>query len=118
MPMTLLFFAVWIVLISGCASNPFRKADCLRYRYGDYNILACNDDAVNHNCHKYVKHWDNGKPMDDGFIRACYKPNKWGRRPNILIGKSYINCLPHELCHLEALDARICEKKYPCIGDK
>ncbi len=45
------FITCWILVLmllgTGCVSDSaFKQADCLRYRYGKYNILACSDRVV------------------------------------------------------------------------
>lgn len=107
-----------LLLMAGCATPSFKAADCVRYRHNSYNVLVCNDDSVNIHCSK--------GQADDGskekyFTRACLNPapESYGRRPNIIIGKSYMGCIDHEICHLEhPQDPMFCMKKFPCVEDR
>lgn len=102
----------------GCASDSaFRRADCTRFRFYAYNVLACNDRAVGEHCRRVCKLTDTGKPVDY-YPRACFEPNRWGRRHTVVIGGSYMGCLPHEVCHLEHPgDPAKCALEYPCVED-
>jgi hypothetical protein len=106
-----------MLLFSGCSSVPI-KADCYKFKYYNYNVIACEDSSVNKFCHKICKTNDNGTPMTDRIIPACYDGRlvRISLRPTIILAKSYLGCLPHELCHLEGRPAIECENKYPCIG--
>lgn len=107
-----------LVLFCGCVTSPWRSADCERHRMRGYDVLACNDDAVDHYCHKHGKTWDDGTPLDSRRIRACAHKTWHGRRPKIFMGKSYMGCVLHEIAHLENPgEAAMVEKKYPCIGE-
>lgn len=116
--MSVFWFAACAVhLLSGCASTPWSKANCIRYRYKAYNVLACNDEAVGQHCFKHGKLADNGKPLDY-LPRACMEHNMWGRKDTIVIGLSYMGCLPHELCHADGvLPGAECARLYPCAQD-
>lgn len=108
-----------VVLLAGCAAAPsYKAADCDRFRFKDYNILACNDDAVGLHCKKLAKLTDRGEPVTY-HPRACHIPGKRGRKATIAIGRSYLNCLPHETCHQENPgNPLMCEQDYPCVGDR
>mgnify|MGYP001619897477 CR=1 FL=1 len=120
------------IFFCGCISElAFRRADCVRYRYSDYNVFACDDRAVGERCARgsrdtvsaHVWHpviADNGKPVDY-LPRACFdrRSEVFGRKANLIIGKSFTGCIYHELCHKEfPSDPAHCEKEYPCLGDK
>jgi len=113
-------FAVVLSIISGCAAltPSFKSANCDRFRFGGYNVLACDDVAVGVHCKREAKLTDSGKPVTY-HPRACHVPGKAWRKANIFIGKSYLACLPHEICHNENPgDPLKCENEYPCVGDK
>lgn len=113
--MRLLFF----VILSACGAHSpsFKAADCDRFRYKSYNVLACDDVAVGRHCRKIAPLTDSGKPVDYN-PRACYKPSSFGRKATVFIGRSYLACLPHETCHHEnPNDPAMCELLYPCVGD-
>lgn len=119
------------VLLSACATPGFKGADCDRFRFSGYNILACDDVAVGAYCAKggrdLVKSHvraiplaDNGKVVDYA-PRACFNPrgNAFGRKGNIIVGKSFMTAIPHELCHVENPgNPAMCEKLYPVVGDR
>lgn len=119
------------VLLSGCASSPWNRADCARRRHNGYNVLVCADEAAGQHCAKgsrdtvsphvrHVSHADNGKVLDYQ-PRACteFRPMAFGRKPNIVIGRSYMDCLDHEIAHLEhPNDPAWVERNFPCVGDR
>lgn len=106
-----------VLALCGCASDSaFKRAGCTRFRFGEYNILACNDRAVGEHCKKICPRTDFGGVVDY-LPRACFKPSIWGRRSTVFIGGSYMGCLPHELCHLEGHPPKDCALKYPCVED-
>jgi hypothetical protein len=122
---------VLLALLNGCASTPFSRANCERFRHNGYNVLACDDDAVGKHCARgsrdiVIPHkWhpamaDNGKIVDY-LPRACFHSRPWafGRKPNIIIGRSHLICLSHEICHFEHPGRPdYCENEYPCVGDR
>lgn len=111
---------LFVILFSGCAAPSFKAADCDRFRYASWNILACNDDSVNLHCRKWINKLngtlDNGQPLGDKRLAGCYRPAFWCRKGNIIISKDWLTCLPHETCHADGISAEICDKKYPCIN--
>jgi hypothetical protein len=112
--------AVLVALVlSGCQSAPsFKAADCYRFRHKGYNVLACDDMSVGIHCKRVARVADNGKPVNY-HPRACHVQRGFGRKANIFVGKSYMACLPHEICHEEnPWEPAMCEQKYPCVGDK
>lgn len=110
--------AILAAMLSGCAAPGYKAADCDRFRFGGYNVLACDDDSVGRHCKRDAPFTDSGKPVTY-HPRACFAPGKGGRKANIYIGKSYLRCLPHEIAHFEnpGRNAWV-EAKYPCVGDK
>ena len=125
-----------ILLLSGCAvaSIPWTQAHCLFYFHNGYRVASCDDDYVGRICRQRGKLADNGKPIDY-FPRACENgaaiywrdvkkqdDSKLGggrAKAAILIGRSYMDCLDHEICHTEnPLTPEMCEQKYPCRGDR
>lgn len=109
------------MLLTGCATPSFRAAGCVRFYYKSWNILACNDEAVSRHCAKWIHKLhgklDSGKePTGQETFAGCYRPAWWGRKGNIIIGKSYAICLPHEIAHAEGVRADIVERDYPCMG--
>ena len=105
-----------ILLLTGCAT-PWKSANCQRFRYFDYNVLACDSVAVGNHCAAICPKNDRGEPLKHKPV-ACFKPGQFGRKATIFIGKRYMGCLPHEICHLERpFDPLYCEQKYPCVGD-
>lgn len=108
-----------VLLLFGCATAPsFKAADCDRFRFRGYNVLACDDMSVGLHCKRICALTDSGKAVTY-HPRACHKPGIFGRKATIFIGRSYLNCLPHELAHHEnPWDAKMVEEKYPCVGDR
>lgn len=109
-----------IGLFAGCASltPSFKTADCDRFRFRGYNVLACDDVSVGIHCKRVCALTDSGKAVTY-HPRACHVQRGFGRKANIFIGKSYMACLPHEICHNENPgNPAMCEEKYPCVGDK
>lgn len=96
----------------------YKAAGCNRFRFEGYAILACNDDAVGQHCKRKAPLTDLGEPVTY-HPRACHIPGKSGRKAAIVIGESYMACLPHEICHQENPgNPAKCEREYPCVGDK
>lgn len=114
---------VGALAMSACTTAPsYKAADCDRFRFRNYNVLACDDESVGRHCkavaNKYGSLSDSGKPVTY-HPRACHITRPGGRKPNIVIGRSYMSCLAHEICHNEnPWDAAKCEREYPCVGDK
>ncbi len=119
-------------MMAGCAGTPsYKAAGCDRFRFSGYNILACDDTSVGIYCAKggrsvvqsrvrAIPIADNGKVVDYA-PRACYNPrgNYFGRKGNLIVGKSFMTCIPHELAHIEhPNEAAWVEKNFPCVGDK
>lgn len=104
-----------VLVFSGCDSMHHAI-----YKYKGYNIILVSgpgaEDSVDSHCRKYVKKWDNGKPIDNQLIRACFLPHG-SRKSNIVISEEHIDCLPHELCHADGQDEEYCGEKYPCVGE-
>lgn len=112
-----LFVFLILFLLIGCANISYKSADCDRFRYKKFNILACDDESVNIHCHKDGGTWDDGTPVDSRRIRGCYKYGIFNRKGLIFIGRSYLGCLPHEICHAEGYEDKFCMDKYPCVGE-
>lgn len=111
---------VAVAFLAACSAltPSYKTADCDRFRFRDYNVLACNDAAVGRHCKRDATVTDTGEPVTY-HPRACYIQRGFGRKANIIIGKSYMACLPHEVCHNEYPDDPAkCEREYPCVGDK
>ena len=111
---------VLLLLLAGCASDSaFKRADCERFRFPTFNAIVCNDRAVGEHCKKVCPLTDSGAKVDY-YPRACAEPNRWGRKPTIVIGKSYLGCVFHEAAHLLVypLDPARVEREYPCLGEK
>lgn len=121
-----------VVLMGACVGAPsYKAADCDRFRFRGYNILVCADDSVGIYCAKggrsvvqshvrSIPLADNGKVVDYA-PRACYNPRGeyFGRKGNLIVGKSFTLCIAHELCHVENPgDPAKCEREYPCVGDR
>ena len=104
-----------LLLLAGCTPTKI-----IRFDYEDYHILAVKGDnasnLVNDHCRKTAVLKDDGTPIGCSRIRACYK-KVGGRKGTIIIPMRNMDCLPHELCHLDGKDEAICGKKYPCVGD-
>lgn len=100
---------VSVVLICGCASTPWSRADCTRYRYPAFNVLVCNDQAVDSNCQKWTRRAvgsryaldDNGNVIGTDYsFRACAHVAWFGRKPYATVGRSYPQTILHELGHI------------------
>jgi hypothetical protein len=110
---------LFVLLFCGCAST---WRDCKLYTFEKYKVMACEDDWAGKFCKGRCKTTDMGKPVDY-YPRAC-AVNMLKKKPSVVIGRSYMDCLPHELCHLENPTkdgAAMCARKFPCrndIGDK
>lgn len=111
-----LFFGT-LACLFGCAAPSFGAAGCKRYPYPRWNVLVCDDYAVDRHCHKYVKNWDNGDPVDARVIRACHRKASWLRKGNIMIGESHLACLMHEIAHAEGMAQKQAMLEYPCLGE-
>lgn len=131
-------FSILAIALMGCASlhpasqdsSAFKNAHCIRYRYAEFNILACDDRAVGEYCrrgsqyttadgtrHRDTQLADNGKPVDY-YPRACMSDKGFGRRPNVVVGRSHMDCVAHEICHIQyPADPAMCEAKFPCVED-
>lgn len=110
--MKLLPIILMVVLLTGCAST---WRDCKLYTFQKYKVMACEDNWAGDFCKGRCKMTDMGKPVDY-YPRAC-AVNLNKRKPSVVIGKSYMDCLPHEVCHIEGNDPKVCAKKYPCSND-
>ena len=120
----------FVVFLVGCASSPWARAECDRFRFRGYNVIACNDKAVGEHCrrgsrsvlkaHEWVEtSSDSGKPLDY-YPRACteFRATAFNRKPTIAIGKSYLACLPHEIAHFENPGSPAwVEENFKCVGD-
>ena len=108
-----------MLILAGCAGTPsYKAADCDRFRFKGFNILVCDDTSVGIHCKRICALTDSGKAVTY-HPRACHQPGRFGRRVTIFIGRSYLNCLPHELAHGERPnDPAMVEREYPCVGDK
>ena len=110
-----LLFSI-LLLLAGCAPTKI-----IRFDYEDYHILAVKGDnasnLVNDHCRKTAVLKDDGTPIGCSRIRACYK-KVGGRKGTIIIPLRNMDCLPHELAHVENPGrAAWVEANYPCVGD-
>lgn len=98
--------------LNGCAS-PFARANCARFNLPAWNILICDDEAVNRHCHnqgrRFHSTWDDGRQLDASPIAGCWEPS----RKAIVVGRSHLGSLPHEICHAEGLPIEVCAQRFP-----
>lgn len=103
---TLCALAVVPLSLCACASSPWARADCTRYRYPEFNVLVCADAAVQANCAKWTRRAgggldDNGHRIGPDYpFRACAHPAWFGRKPYVVVGRSYPQTILHELGHI------------------
>ena len=113
------------IVLCGCASP---GADCIRMRYRQYNVLACDDSAVGEWCRKHGKLADDGTPLDyypracmDGrSVRiACHNDKAgccWDPVAHVIwVAWNNWQCMVEELCHREWWDA---EHRGPCKRER
>jgi hypothetical protein len=81
--------------------------------------MACEDNWAKNfcfeRCQKSGAKADLGGPVNY-YPRAC-AVNLNKRKPSVVIGRSYMDCLPHEICHIEGKNKKECAIKYPCSND-
>ena len=108
--------AALCLLLAGCASSQVRPEtwrDCTLYTHNRWKVFACPDKWTGDYCKSKCPTADDGSPMDY-YPRAC---TVWAKMPTIVIGKSFMGCEDHEICHVQNPDdPAMCEKKYPCMG--
>lgn len=122
-----MIYLIALVALCGCASTPWARADCTRYRYLAFNVLVCADAAVDANCQKWTRRAvgsgyaldDNGNVIGPDYpFRACAHPAWFGRKPCITVGRSYPQTILHELGHILTDKAQgEIPKAYPVTGD-
>lgn len=106
------------LILSACATPGYRAAACERFPMKGYNIAVCADESVGEHCKRECAMTDSGKPVTY-HPRACHIPGKAGRKSTIFVGRSFTACVIHEICHEEHPgNPLLCEKKYPCVGDR
>lgn len=108
--------------LSACAAPSFKAADCQRMRFDRWNVLICNDDSVSLHCmrlgQKYGGTTDQGNalgPMHASMGCWDARPTWYGRKGNIIVGRSYVGCVGHEVCHAEGKPPTLCDRDYPCV---
>ena len=109
--------------LSGCGGRSvMNPGNCERYPYEGYNVLVCDDVAVANKCLKrqHAKADITGEPYRHDAIRACISRRPFGRKPVIMVGRSHLNCLLHEVGHYEhpGMPEAWVAARYPCIGDR
>lgn len=112
-------YLLLLLVLTGCVTPSYHAANCVRYRHVKYNVLACDDVAVGKKCAEICETDDQGHKVNY-YPRACLdtRPERWSRKPTVLIGRSFMGCLDHEVCHVEnPNNPLMCEDKYPCVQD-
>lgn len=128
-----------LIVFSGCAAAPsFKAADCERYRYPDFNVLVCSDNAVDSHCRKWIYNHgydaknrayikraipgmkDNGKPVGPtDFIAGCAHKRHANLKGNAIVGRSNFTSVLHEIAHLISGKSQAdVERGYPRVGVK
>ena len=110
-----LFILAAAATTAGCAPT---WRDCKLYTFDDYKVMACDDGWAKEYCRGKCKTADDGRQVDY-YPRACaVNMNRAKGNPSVVIGRSYMDCLPHEICHIEGkLSAKECAAKFPCAND-
>lgn len=123
--MSLAILLLPVLLLCACASTPWSRANCTRYRYPEFNVLVCDDGAVQANCEKWTRRAgggldDNGNVIGPAYpFRACAHPAWFGRKPYVVVGRSYPSVILHELGHIltDKSQGEI-PRAYPVIGEE